>query len=133
MARTKTTPKKEREGRTVLRTKKEWARLASQARQEEETSGERRRRRQLARQARKEEVTMKQPPSPVHHPSPVKSSSPMREVAQMLEEMTGWVEEMSRLEAVGRSPSSLPTQQLVQMAAEARPSALGEEPAQRKL
>ena len=50
-----------------------------------------------------------------------------------MEEMIGQVEEAGRLEAVGQSPSSLPTQQLAQMAAEARPSALGEEPAQRKL
>ena len=48
----------------------------------------------------------------------------MREVAQVLEEMIGQVEE-----AVGQSLSSSPTQQLAQMAAEAGPSALGEEPA----
>ena len=117
----------------MLRMKKERARLASQARQEEETGGERRRRRRLARWVRKEEVIEKQPPSPVHHPSPAKSSSPMREVVQVMEEVIGWVEEANRLAEVGRSPSSLPTQQLVQMAAEARPSALGEEPARRKL
>ena len=51
----------------------------------------------------------------------------------MLEEMIGQVEEASRLAEAGQSPSSWPTRQLVQMAAEARPSALGEEPAQRKL
>ena len=62
-------------------------------------------------------------------PLPSQSSSPTREVVQMLEEMTGWVEETSRLEAVGWSPSLSPTRHLVQMAAEARPSALGEEPA----
>ena len=50
-----------------------------------------------------------------------------------MEEMIGQVEEVSRLEVVGQSPSSLPTQQLAQMAAEAGPSASGEEPAQRKL
>ena len=127
------TPKKEREGKTVLRMKKEQARLASQARQEEETGGERRRRRRLARQARKEEVIEKQPPSPVHHPSPAKSSSPTREVAQVMEEVIGRVEEVNRLAEAGRSPSSSPTQQLVQMAVEAGPSALGEEPARRKL
>ena len=45
-----------------------------------------------------------------------------------------WVEEARRLEDVGRSPSSLPTQQLAQMAMEAGPSALGwEEPVRRKL
>ena len=76
---------------------------------------------------------METTPSPVHHPSPVKSSSPAREVAQASEEMVGWVEEVSRLAEVGWSPLSLPTRQLVQMAAEAGPSALGEEPARRKL
>ena len=75
----------------------------------------------------------KRPPSPVHYPSPAKRPSPMREVAQMLEEMVKWVEEAGWLEEVGQSPSSLPTQQLAQMAAEAGPSASGEEPAQRKL
>ena len=49
----------------------------------------------------------------------------MREVVQVLEEMTKWVEEVSRLEAVGQSPPSLPTQQLAQMATEAGPSVLG--------
>ena len=72
-------------------------------------------------------------PSPVHYPSPAKRPSPMREMVQTLEEMVRWVEEAGRLEEVGRSPSSLPTQQLAQMAAEVGPSALGEEPAQRKL
>ena len=57
----------------------------------------------------------------------------MREVAQTLEEMVRWVEEAGWLEEVGQSPSLLPTQQLAQMAVEARPSASGEEPAQRKL
>ena len=127
------TPKKEREGKTVLRMKKERARLASQARQEEDTGGGRRRRRQLARQARKEDVMEKQPPSPVHHPSPAKSSSPMREVVQVMEEVIGWVEEANRLVEAGRSLLSSSTRQLVQMAVEAGPSALGEEPARRKL
>ena len=76
MVRTKTTPKKEREGRTVLRTKKERARLASQARQEEETSGERRRGRQLARRVRKEEVTMKWPPLQCTTPPQPKAPHP---------------------------------------------------------
>ena len=124
MARTKTTPRKEREGKIVLRTSEEWARLASVARQGED----RRSRRQLARWASKEKMTAKQPPSPVHHPSPAKSSSPAREVEQTLEEMKGRVEEVSRLEGVGRSLSSLPTQQLAQMATEAGPSVSGEEP-----
>ena len=123
-------PRKEREGKTVLRTREERARLAGQ---EEETGRERRRGRQLARRARKEEVKEKQPPSPVHHPSPAKSSSPAREVVQVMEGVLGQVEEVNRLAEVGRSPSSLPTRQLVQMAAEAGPSALGEEPARRKL
>ena len=75
----------------------------------------------------------KETPSPVHHPSPAKSSSPTREVVQALEEKVRWVEEASRLEEVGWSPSLSPTWQLAQMAAEAGPSALGEEPARRKL
>ena len=116
----------------MLRTTKERARLVREARQEERRSEERRRRRRLARQARKEEGEKKQPPSPVHHPSPAKSSSPAREVVQALEEMIGQVEEANRLVEVGPSPLLLPTQQLAQMAAEAGPSALGEEPARRK-
>ena len=106
--------------------------LSGRARQEERRSEERRRWRRLARQARKEEGEKKQPSSPVHHPSPAKSSSPAREVVQALEEMIGQVEEANRLVEVGPSPLLLPTQQLAQMAAEAGPSALGEEPAQRK-
>ena len=51
----------------------------------------------------------------------------------MLEEAERQVEEARWLEEVGRSLSSLPTQQLAQMAVEARPSALGEEPVRRKL
>ena len=57
----------------------------------------------------------------------------MREEEKKLEEAEKWVEEARWLEDVGRSPLSLPTQQLAQMAAEARPSALGEEPVRRKL
>ena len=57
----------------------------------------------------------------------------MREVEQMLEEAEKWVEDARGLEEVGRSPSSLPTQQLAQMAAEAGPSVSGEEPVKRKL
>ena len=72
-------------------------------------------------------------PSPVYHPSPAKKPSPTREVEKMLEEAERQVEEARWLEDVGRSPSSSPTQQLAQMAAEARPSALGEEPVRRKL
>ena len=50
-----------------------------------------------------------------------------------MEEAERWVEEARQLENVGRLPSSLPTQQLAQMAVEARPSTLGEEPVWRKL
>ena len=51
-----------------------------------------------------------------------------------MEEAEKWVEEARRLEDVGRSPSSLPTQQLAQMAGEAGPSTSGkEEPVRRKL
>ena len=133
MARTKHTPRKEREGRTVLRTRGERARLAREARKEGEDSEEtRKRQRWLARWAKEEKVE-KQPPSPVHHPSPAKSSSPAREVAQVMEGVLGQVEEANRLAEGGQSLSSLPTQQLVQMAVEAGPSALGEEPARRKL
>ena len=107
-------PKKDRqekEGRWVLRPKSE--------------------RERIAREARKENRAKKsRPPSPVHHPSPAKRPSPVREVAQMLEEAERQVEEASQLEEVGQLPLSLsPTQQLAQMAAEAGPSALGEDPA----
>ena len=50
-----------------------------------------------------------------------------------MKEVDWLVQEARWLEDVGRSPSSLPTQQLAQMAAEARTSALGEEPVRRKL
>ena len=124
------TPKKEREGKTVLRMREgagPSCRTGGGDRQREET-------REVAGKAGEEgggegEAT----PSPVHHPSPAKSSSPMREVAQVMEGVLGQVEEVNRLAEAGRSPSSLPTRQLVQMAAEAGPSALGEEPARRKL
>ena len=75
----------------------------------------------------------RRPPSPVHHPSPAKKPSPMREEEKRLEEAERWVEEARQLEDVGRSPLSLPTWQLAQMAAEAGPSALGEEPVRRNL
>ena len=51
----------------------------------------------------------------------------------MVEEAERWVEEARQLEEVGQSPSLSPTQQLAQMAVEARPSVLGEEPVKRKL
>ena len=50
----------------------------------------------------------------------------------MVEEAERQVEEARWLEEVGRSPSSLPTQQLAQMAAEAGPSVFGEEPAEKE-
>ena len=106
MARTKLTPKKEREGRKVLRMKEDQEKIAKKGRR---------------------------PPSPVHHPSPARKPSPMREVEKMLEEAERQVEEARQLEEVGQSPSSSPTQQLAQMAAEAGPSVLGEEPVKRKL
>ena len=90
------------------------------------TAGQDQRERRLPRRAGR-------PPSPVHHPSPARKPSPTREVEKMVEEAERWVEEARQLEEVGRSPSSLPTQQLAQMAVEARPSASGEEPAKRKL
>ena len=56
------------------------------------------------------------------------------EEAGQLEEVEKWVEEARQLEEVGRSPSSLLTQQLAQMAVEAGPSMSGgEEPVRRKL
>ena len=69
----------------------------------------------------------------MHHPSPARKPSPAREVEKMVEEAERQVEEARWLEDVGRLPSLLPTQQLAQMAAEAGPSVLGEEPAKRKL
>ena len=106
MARTKPTPKKGKEERKVLQPKKDREELAARGRR---------------------------PLSPVHHPSPARKPSPAREVEKMLEEAERGVEEARWLEDVGRSPLSLPTQQLAQIAAEARPSALGEEPVWRKL
>ena len=106
MTRKKLTPKKEREGKTVLRKREEWVRMAKKGRR---------------------------PPSPVHHPSPARKPSPMREVEKTVEEAKRWVEEASQLEEVGQSPSLLPTQQLAQMAAEAGPSVSEEELAKGKL
>ena len=82
MARTKLTPKKDREERRVLQMRKEWKELAEKGRK---------------------------PPSPVHHPSPAGKPSPAREVEKMVEEAERQVEEARQLEDVGRSPSSLPT------------------------
>ena len=63
----------------------------------------------------------KRPSSSVHPPSPAQEAPPeagviMRRIA-----------EVEQLEGVGRSLSSLPTQQLAQMAVEARPSKSGGE------
>ena len=70
----------------------------------------------------------------MHHPSPARKLSPAREEEKRLEEAERQVEEARWLEDVGRSLSSLPTQQLAQMAAEAGPSDLGRaEPVRRKL
>ena len=93
MARTKVTPKKEREGRTVIRSKGERVCLAKEAKKELEKAKRRRREREQARQAREEKTEKKGPPSPVHHPSPVKKSSPVREVEKELEEAERQVEE----------------------------------------
>ena len=60
--------------------------------------------------------------------------SPAKEAPPRGEEIERQVEGAEQLEGVGQSPLLLPTQQLVQMAAEARPSKLGrEEPAHKKL
>ena len=110
MARTKLTPKKDERG------EERWVLHSKEARRPLAEKGQRL-------------------PSPVYHPSPAKRPSPTREEEEkQMEEVEKWVEEARRLEDVGRSLSSLPTQQLAQMAAEARPSTLGvEEPARRKL
>ena len=73
--------------------------------------------------------------APFSHAPPIPSQSlPRREVEKQMEEAEKCVEEVRRLENVGRSPSSSPTQQLAQMAVEAGPSMLGqEEPVRRKL
>ena len=86
-----------------------------------------------AKKDREEMAEKGRRPPPVHHPSPAKKASPTREEEKRLEEAERQVEEARQLEDVGRSLSLLPTQQLAQMAAEARPSALGEEPVRRKL
>ena len=71
---------------------------------------------------REETLASGAPPTPAKV-APLQAEEIMRRIAQA-----------EQLEGVGRSPSSLPTQQLAQMAAEAGPSTLGkEEPARRKL
>ena len=69
----------------------------------------------------------------MHHPSPARKPLPVREEEKRFDEAERQVEEARWLEDVGRSPISLPTRQLAQMAVEAGPSALGEEPVRRKL
>ena len=70
----------------------------------------------------------KMPSSPVHPPTPAKEAAPKAE------EIMRRIAEAEQLEGVGRSPSLLPTQQLAEMAVEARPSKLGkEEQVRRKL
>ena len=70
MARTKVTPKKEREGRTVIRSKEERALLAKKAKIELEKARQRRREKERVSQVWKEKVERKGPPSPVHPPLP---------------------------------------------------------------
>ena len=48
--------------------------------------------------------------------------TPAKEVPLQDEDIVCWIAEVEQLEGVGRSPLSLPTQQLAQMAAEAGPS-----------
>ena len=102
MARTKVTPWKERGGERWVLWPRAWRTIAEKGRR---------------------------PPSLVHHPSPAKKPSPAREEEKRLEEAERQVEEARQVEDVGRSPSSLPTWQLAQMAAEAESSALGQEEA----
>ena len=70
MARTKVTPKKEREGRTVIRTKAERAQLAKEARKEVEKAKGARREKEQARWAREETVEKKGPPLSCAPPLP---------------------------------------------------------------
>ena len=119
MVRTKTTPKKEREGRIVLRSSEEQG-LASQGsmRQEGERSGQggaggwldrwgKRRQRK-----RDPPLLSTTPPQP-KGPHPCEGGG-----ADALDEMVKQVEEAGQLEEVGWSLSSLLTRQLAQMAAE---------------
>ena len=73
--------------------------------------------------------TRKQRPSPPVHPP-----TPAKEAPLQAEEIMRWIAEVGQLKGVGRSPSSLPTQQLAQMAVEAGSSMWGkEETVRRKL
>ena len=71
---------------------------------------------------------------PVGPPVPERETLQAQSELPTQSELEKRVEEAERLGEVGRSPGSLPTKQLSQMAAEARPSTLcGEESARRKL
>ena len=73
-------------------------------------------------------------PSPIHHPSPAKEPLPGREeVKKQVEEVENRVKEARQLEDVARSLSSLLTQQLAQMAAEAGPATSGQEELARRM
>ena len=60
--------------------------------------------------------------------------TPAKEAPPQVKDIMQWIAEAEQLDRVGRSPSSLLSQQLAQMAAEAGPSKSGgEEPVRRKL
>ena len=106
MARTKLTPKKEREGRKVLRTKEDCEKMVKKGRR---------------------------PPSPVHHPSPARKPSPRGRWSRRWKRLRGGLRRLDGWRKWVSHHHHCPTQQLAQMAAEAGPSVLGEEPAKRKL
>ena len=71
---------------------------------------------------------------PQRPPTPVDPQTPVQETPLDQDKMKRRVAEAEQLDEVGRSPQLLPTQQLAQMAVEARPSTLGvKEPARKKL
>ena len=61
------------------------------------------------------------PSSLVHPPTPANEAPP--QAGEIMQQIA----EAEQLRGIGRSPSSLPTQWLAQMAVEARPSMLGKE------
>ena len=72
--------------------------------------------------------------APTESPAPAEPPVPDVEAPQTLVERDRRRAEAEKLEEVGRLPESSPTQQLAQMATEARPSLLGwEKLARRKL
>ena len=74
------------------------------------------------------DARQRRPSSLVHPPTPAKEAPPQ------VEEIMCRITKAEQLEEEGRSPSLLLTQQLAQMAAEARPSTLGKgEPVRKKL